>query len=60
MNDWSRMGEGKVNFNVGQYVRISKEKIKIAKGSEQNYTDEIFRFIKLFEGRPAPHNNWRI
>ena len=28
--------------------------MKFAKGSEQNYTDEIFRFVKLFAGRRGP------
>ena len=37
---WTRMNDrrshvrvGKVKFNVGQHVRISKEKMKFAKGS---------------------------
>ena len=32
-----------VRYSVGQHVRISKEKLKFAKGGEQNYTTEIFR-----------------
>ena len=35
---WSRARVGRVRFRVGQHVRISKEKMKFAKGSEQNYT----------------------
>ena len=35
----SRVRVGRVKFNVGQHVRISKEKMKFAKGSEQNYND---------------------
>ena len=35
-----------VRFNVGQHVRISKEKLKFAKGGEQNYTTKIFRIHK--------------
>ena len=35
-----------VRFSVGQHVRISKEKLKFAKGGEQNYTTEIFRICK--------------
>jgi hypothetical protein len=38
---------GNFKFNVGQHVRISKEKMKFAKGSGQNYTDEIFRIVKV-------------
>jgi hypothetical protein len=29
-------------FTVGQHVRISKEKMRFAKGGEQNYTTEVF------------------
>jgi hypothetical protein len=35
-------------------VRISKEKMKFAKGGEQNYTKEIFRIIKLICRTPRP------
>ena len=45
---------GKVKSNVGQHVRITKEKIKFAKGSEQNYTDEIFRIVKIIRRTPRP------
>ena len=38
---------GKVKLNVGQHVRISKEEMKFAKRSERNYTDEIYRIVKL-------------
>jgi len=48
----SRVVVGKVKFNVGQHVRISKEKMKIAKGSEQKYTDEIFRTVKVIRRTP--------
>jgi hypothetical protein len=36
-----------VKFKVGQNVRISKEKLKFAKGGEQNYTTEIFKRLKV-------------
>ena len=39
---------------VGQTVRISKEKIKFAKGYEQNFSTEIFRFAKDIERSPRP------
>ena len=32
----SRVDVRRVKFNVGQHVRISKEKMKFAMGSEQN------------------------
>jgi len=41
-------------FRVGQNVRISKEKIKFAKGGEQNYTTEVFRIIKVIRRTPRP------
>jgi hypothetical protein len=37
---------------VGQHVRISKEKMKFAKGSEQNYSTEIFRVVKVINRTP--------
>jgi hypothetical protein len=39
-------------FHVGQHVRISKEKLKFAKGSEQNYSTEIFRVVKVINRTP--------
>ena len=43
-----------VRFSVGQHVRISKEKLKFAKGGEQNYTTEIFRICKVVRRIPRP------
>ena len=31
---------GRVKFQVGQHVRISKKKLKLAKGTEQNLATE--------------------
>ena len=50
----SRVRFGRVKFRVGQHVRISKEKMRFAKGSEQNYTDEIFRIVKVIRMTPRP------
>ena len=50
----SRVRVGNVKFDVGQHARISKEKIKFAKGSEKNYTDEIFRIVKIIRRTPGP------
>jgi len=57
---WQRMNkkQGKVpiakpRFRVGQHVRISKEKMKFAKGGEQNYTTEVFRIIKVVRRTPS-------
>jgi hypothetical protein len=56
---WKRMNRRRVRtvrakFNVGQHVRISKEKMKFAKGYEQNFSTEIFRIVKVIERRPRP------
>ena len=60
MDSNERVRVGKVKFNVGQHVRMSKEKMKFAKGSEQNYTDEIFRIVKVIRRTPRPYTNWMI
>ena len=59
---WNRMKEkadkakrlDKLKFRVGQHVRISKEKVKFAKGGEQNYTTEIFKVRKVVRRTPRP------
>jgi len=58
---WTRMKDrrsrarvGRVKFKVGHHFRISKVKMKLAKGSEQNYTDEIFRIVKVIPRTPRP------
>ena len=58
---WNRMRtrhrairSAKVRYSVGQHVRISKEKLKFAKGGEQNYTTEIFRISKIIRRIPRP------
>ena len=58
---WTRMNEkrsrvrvGRVKFKVGQHVRISKEKMNFEKGSEHNYTEEIFRMKKVNCRTPSP------
>ena len=54
MNDRrSRKRAGSVKFKVGQHVGISK-KMKFAKESEQNYTDEIFGITKVIRRTPRP------
>ena len=61
MNDkLPRVHVGIVNFSVDQYVRISKEKMKFAKGSEQSYNDEICKIIKVIRKTPAPCTSRRI
>jgi hypothetical protein len=36
----------KPQYSVGQHIRISKEKMRFAKGAEQNYFTQIFRVKK--------------
>jgi len=58
---WKRMNSrrcrirvAKIKFSVGQHVRISKEKMKFAKGGEQTFSTEIFRITKVIEREPRP------
>jgi len=44
----------KAKFRATQHVRISKEKMKFAKGAEQNFSTKIFRIAKVIERRPLP------
>jgi hypothetical protein len=57
---WRRMNKKrhddkitKAKFGVDQHVRISKEKMRFAKGAEQKYSTEIFR-ISVIKRRPRP------
>jgi len=43
----------KAKYSVGQHVRISKEKAKFAKSSEQNFSTEIFRIVKVIPRTPS-------
>jgi hypothetical protein len=43
-----------LKFRVGQHVRISKDKVKFAKGGKQNYTTEIFKVRKVVHRTPRP------
>ena len=49
-----RIRVAKVRFSVGQHVRISREKMKFAKGGEQTFSTEIFRVTKVIERKPRP------
>ena len=42
----------KAKFLVEQQGPISKEKMKFAKGAEQNFSTELFRIGKVIERRP--------
>ena len=39
---------------MGGFVRITKEKVKFAKGYEQNFSKEIFRVVKVVPRVPQP------
>jgi len=56
---WCRMQASKqrvrvatTKFRVGQHVLISKEKIKLAKYAEHNFSAEIFTIAKVIRRRP--------
>ncbi|KAG8236332.1 hypothetical protein J437_LFUL010466 [Ladona fulva] len=44
----------KVTFNVGDYVRISKESLPFATGYTPNYTSEIFSVVSIDRTRQVP------
>jgi hypothetical protein len=50
----SKIPQRRVKFRVGDFVRITKEKLKFAKGYEQTHSLEIFRVFKVIESRPQP------
>ena len=41
-----------VQFKVGNLVRITKQKVKLAKGYEQSFSTEIFRVVKVLQRVP--------
>jgi hypothetical protein len=49
-----RIRRTQAKFRVGHHVRIRKEKMIFAKGSEQNYSTEIFEIIKVIPKIPRP------
>jgi len=49
-----RIPSVEVKFSLGQHVRISKEKMKFAKASEQNFSTEIFLISKIIYRTPRP------
>ena len=50
----SKIPEGRAKFKVGDLVRITKEKVKFAKGYEQTFSTEIFRVVKVIQRLPQP------
>jgi hypothetical protein len=49
-----RARQAPVVYQIGDNVRIRKEKIKFAKGFEQNYLTKIFKASKLVRTFPQP------
>ena len=45
---------GRVKFKMGDFVRITKEMAKFAKGYEQNFSTEIFQVVKFIQRMPQP------
>jgi len=44
----------RAKFRAGQHVRISKEKMKFAKGGKLNFSTDIFQIAKVIGRRPRP------
>jgi len=51
---WCKIPHGRVKFKVGDLVRITKERVKFAKGYEQTFSTEIFRVVKVIRRVPQP------
>ena len=49
-----RIRSVKVKFHVEEHLRISKEKLKFAKASKQNFSTEISRISKIVYRTPRP------
>ena len=43
---WTKIPQVSVKYKVGILVRITKEKVKFAKGYEQNFPTQIFQVVK--------------
>jgi hypothetical protein len=50
----SKIPQGVVKFKVGDHVRITKEKIKFAKGYGQTFSTEIFSVVNVIQRMPQP------
>jgi hypothetical protein len=44
----------RAKFRVGEHVLVSKGKMKFTKGAVQNFSQEIFRIIKVIYRTPRP------
>ena len=50
----AKIPQGRVKFKVEDFVRMTNEKVKFAKGYEQNFSKEIFRVMKDVPRVPQP------
>jgi hypothetical protein len=50
----NRIPTTKTKFSIGKHVRISKEKMKFAKGAEQNFSIGIFKITQGVRRTPRP------
>jgi hypothetical protein len=51
---WAKIPQGREKFKVGDLVRITKEKVKFAKGYEQTFSSDIFRVVNVKQHVPQP------
>jgi hypothetical protein len=50
----AKIPHGRAKFKVGDLVRITKAKVKFAKGYEQSFSTEVFRVVKVIHRTPQP------
>jgi hypothetical protein len=50
----AKIPHGYVKFKTNDHVRITKEKVKFAKGYYQNCSTKIFRVLKIINHTPQP------
>jgi len=50
----AKIPHGRVNFKVGDLVRITKQKVAFVKGYEQTFSTEIFKVVKVITRVPQP------
>jgi len=51
---WAEIPQESVKYEVSDLVRKTKERVKFAKGYEQTFSTEIFRFAKVIQRMPQP------
>jgi len=51
---WVKIPHGSVKFKVGDVLRITKERVKFAKGYEQTFSTDIIRVVKFIRRVSQP------